>query len=99
LYGILGSGDLGLSTKWNLQAQIDAEAQMRKENFDLEKAILEKQQKLLDAQLERLKSGKPVFQISLSNEIAAPLEMIFTEIIRRVQVLAVENGSEFLMGF
>lgn len=93
---------LGLSKvdefdKTKIFEQIKEENRRRDEALKLQKELVEKQTKLLQARIDRLNAGDFLLKVEASG-IEPAIEMIFDEILKKAQVKAAEEGLELLLG-
>jgi len=85
------------SAKWAAQDILRDEAKLREKSFELQEKLTNEQIKYMAAKTEALKSGESMITID-SNGLEPALEMVMWEIIKKVQVRATAEASEFLLG-
>jgi TP901 family phage tail tape measure protein len=97
LFGSLESGNLGFSEKWAIEDAIKSEIAMRERQLLLQEKLTAAEINLMNEKARKLKSGDAQIQIAMDG-IYPELELIMWEIVKRVQVRASEEYSEFLLG-
>ena len=85
------------SAKWAAQDILRDEAKLREKSFELQEKLTNEQIKYMAAKTEALENGESVITID-SNGLEPALEMVMWEIIKKVQVRATAEASEFLLG-
>lgn len=93
-------GKLGSNGGWNdsiIEASIKSENANRKTQFDLQKQLIEQQIKMNELKISRMQDGDLAIKID-STGLEPALEMVMWEIIKKVQIRAVESSAEFLLG-
>ena len=93
--GAIDSDDF--SAKWAAQDILRDEAKLREKSFELQERLTNEQIKYMAAKTEALERGESVITID-SNGLEPALEMVMWEIIKKVQVRATAEASEFLLG-
>jgi TP901 family phage tail tape measure protein len=87
----------GFQAKWEAQDILREEADLRQQSFDLQKKLTEAQVAQMEAKTKALQSGGAEISID-SSGLEPALEMVMWEILKKVQVRANENASDFLLG-
>jgi hypothetical protein len=97
LFGqITGDGVLFGEKNRKLLEQINRESEMRSEAHAANMELIEIQKKLMAAQLAAMESGDGLNITVEANNLSAPLEMIFNEVISLAHIKGVENRARFL---
>jgi hypothetical protein len=94
LFGTLG--DLGKFDQLAVFDQIDKENKRRDEALLLQKKLTEAQIELLKAQEDRARRGEALIKVQAEG-LTPALTMIWMEVMREIQVLANQEGQEFLL--
>lgn len=93
-------GQLNNASAWNADIigdAIEREQTLRQTQFDLQKQLIEQQIKMNELRIQRMNEGD--FSIKIDSTGLEPaLEMVMWEIIKKVQIRAVESSAEFLLG-
>ena len=93
-------GQLNNASAWNadiIEDAIEREQTLRQTQFDLQKQLIEQQIKMNELRIQRMNEGD--FSIKIDSTGLEPaLEMVMWEIIKKVQIRAVESSAEFLLG-
>ena len=76
---------------------IEDEMERRQQEFDLQEKLINQQVDLLKAKQEAMESGEGLIKIE-SEGLEPALEMILWEVLKKVQIKASEEASEFLLG-
>lgn len=90
-------GFLGLEKLAIIEEQLKKENDFRREQFDLQKSLVEEQIKRLRAQTEALTRGDAIIKIDGSG-LAPQLEAFMFEILRAIQVRVNSDGLPLLLG-
>ena len=93
-------GSLNNASSWNrdiIEDAIEEEQELRREQFDLQKKLIEQQIELNRLKLEKIESGDLSIKIAVDG-LKPHLEMIMWEIIEACQIRANESSAEFLLG-
>lgn len=83
--------------KWSALDILREEADLREKSFDLQKKLTEAQVRDIESRIEARENGESEITINCDG-LEPTLEMIMWEIMKKVQVRANENASEFLLG-
>jgi len=97
LWGIMAGGDLGTLERWDLADQIEDENEMRKEEFTLQKQLIEQQIEMNSLKIERMESGDALITIDGAG-LQPELEAFMWQILEAIQIRATADGAEFLLG-
>lgn len=90
-------GFYGLEKLDIIRTQLEQENKFRKDQFDLQKALVEEQVKRLRAQTEAIGRGDALIKIDGSG-LAPQLEAFMWEILRAIQVRVNRDGLPILLG-
>jgi tape measure domain-containing protein len=90
-------GFYGLEKLKIIEEQLKKENEFRKEQFDLQKSLVEEQIKRLRAQTEALTRGDAIIKID-GTGLAPQLEAFMFEILRAIQVRVNNDGLPLLLG-
>lgn len=96
LFGKLQSAD-GVSQKLDIMHMIEREEERRQKALDLQEKLIEAQIRYMDKRTEALGQTEALFRIE-ADGLEQPLEQIWREIMRKIQVKASEEGLEMLLG-
>lgn len=97
LYGVLASGDLDISRRFDLERLISAENERRGEALALQNELTEAQIKEANARADSLARGDGIITIN-GDGLAPHLEAFMWEILRAIQVRVNAEGYEMLLG-
>lgn len=89
-----------LTSSWDklkIEQQIDQENALRKQEFQLQKELIESEIELNELKAEKLKAGESLITIQ-GDGLQPHLEAFMWEILSAIQVRANEEASEFLLG-
>ncbi len=85
------------NTYYQIKNQLEKESDMREEAHNENMKMMEVQRKIMEARLDAMQAGKPMYTIEAAN-LAPHLEAIWVEIVKAIQVRATEDGFESLIG-
>jgi hypothetical protein len=96
--GILAQDDLDFFAEKKIEAQLEEENRIRREQLALQRLQVEAEVALAEARRQRLNQEKPI-ELSVRAEGLEPqLEQIWFQVIERLQVLVSEQLTESLLG-
>ncbi len=96
LFGKLQGTD-SISEKFDIMDMIHREEERRQKALDLQEKLIEAQIRYMDKRTEALGKTDALFRIE-ADGLEQPLEQIWREIMRKIQVKASEEGLEMLLG-
>ena len=97
LFETLTQEDISIGDRMMLQNQIQTEIDLRKQEFDLQKQILEQQLRLDAAKEARLASGEALFTMQMDGRFQPGLEMLAEEFVQYIQIKVTEEGQGELL--
>ena len=85
------------NARWEAQQTLDMEQEFRRQEFDLQKLLIEQQTQLIEAKRRAIEQGEGLIKIS-TDGLEPALETVLYEIVKKIQMRANEEASEFLLG-
>lgn len=85
------------SQKWGIEDQIQKEDERRKQEFDLQKKLVEQQIELNDIRIKNMRDGKGLISVQLDQSVSPALEMVLQEFVKHLQVWVDESADAYLL--